>query len=290
MGDLTVHLRGRVVTGQGRGRHFTRLPWARAQFREKLGIDPYPGTLNVRLTTPAMQQQWGGLRQRPAVMIRADEPEACDAHGFHVDVNGALAAAIIWPQVDAYPDDQLELIAAVDLRQGLQLADGDEVRVELVAPAEALRRTVQGYLGTHHGLSLTTYGPHGLWAASVFYVHTDWTLYFLSAPDSRHSRNLAANPQVAATINPDTADWRQIRGIQLEGSATPVNEPGERTQSFQAYRQKYPLVGQPQTPDDLARALGTVQLYRLVPRRVFFVDNSRGLGHREEVDLGAKGG
>ena len=42
-------IRGRLVGGIGLGRHFTRLDWARRQFIDKLGIDPFPGTLNVRV-------------------------------------------------------------------------------------------------------------------------------------------------------------------------------------------------------------------------------------------------
>ncbi|RME49670.1 MAG: DUF120 domain-containing protein, partial [Chloroflexi bacterium] len=42
-----VVLRGRVVTGQGEGARFTQLPWVRAQFVDRLGIDPHPGTLNL---------------------------------------------------------------------------------------------------------------------------------------------------------------------------------------------------------------------------------------------------
>jgi uncharacterized protein YhbP (UPF0306 family) len=280
-----VQVRGVVVTGQGLGRQFTNLPWAREQFVEKLGIDPYPGTLNLRLTDPAMQQQWGEWRCRQAEVIRPGTPDACEAQCFHVDVNGSQAAAIVWPQVDAYPPDQIELIAGVDLRQRFGLSDGSNVTIQAVSPAEALRRTVQGYLTAHNVLSLATYGPDGAWAASVFYVHMGWTFYFLSAPESRHSRNLAANPQVAATINPDYTDWREIRGVQLQGVAARVRSPAERARGFQAYQHKYPFINQQQSPAELARALGKVRLYRLLPSCLLFVDNSRGLGHREAVDL-----
>lgn len=280
-----MQLRGVVVTGQGLGRHFTGLSWAREQFLEKLGIDPYPGTLNVRLTGVDAQQQWAELRRGPSEVIHAGEPESCDASCFHVDLNGSQAAAIVWPQVAAYPDDQIELIAGVGLRHGLGLSDGDEVLIRVASPGEALRRTVQAYLTAYNVLSLATYGPDGPWAASVFYVHQGWTLYFLSASSSRHSVNLAADARVAATINPDYTDWRKIRGVQLEGSAALVTNPVELTRGFKAYQRKYPFISQRQTPSELARALSSVRLYRIVPDRLLFVDNSRGLGHREAVEM-----
>ena len=40
-------LKGRLATGIGMGASFTQLDWASSQFREKVGIEPYPGTVNV---------------------------------------------------------------------------------------------------------------------------------------------------------------------------------------------------------------------------------------------------
>ena len=281
-----MQLRGIVMTGQGQGRHFTGLRWARAQFIEKLGIAPHPGTLNLCLQDAASRQRWAKLRRGPAQLIRAGEPGACDARCFQVDLEGAHAAAIVWPQVSSYPDDQIELIANVSLRQALGLVDGAEVTIEVTPHAEALRRTVQAYLSAHNVLSLATHGADGPWAASVFYVHMGWSLYFLSNSDSRHSLNLADNPRVAATVNPDYTDWQEIRGVQLEGTAAMVTNDDECARGLTAYQCKYSFINQPQAPTELAQALKNVNLYRIVPSRLLFVDNSKGLGHREEVEMG----
>jgi uncharacterized protein YhbP (UPF0306 family) len=281
-------LRGVVVTGKGQGRHFTGLAWARDQFIEKLGIDPQPGTLNLQLVDPAMRQKWIELRRSPGERILAAEADACDARCFHVDINRLQAAAIVWPQVESYPEEQIELIAACALRQKFGLTDGCEVAIQVLPSAEALRRTVQAYLSAHNVLSLATYGVDGPWAASVFYVHREWTFYFLSGIDSRHSRNISAHSRVSATINPDYADWRQICGVQLEGEAALLTNPAEVARCFRAYRRKYPFVDRQQAPAELAQALRSVRLYRLVPERLLFVDNSRGLGHREAVEMGER--
>jgi hypothetical protein len=229
---VDVELRGIVVSGAGKGRHFTGIPWAREQFREKLGIDPYPGTLNLRLTEPSMRQKWIELRRRPCELIRAAEAGACDARCFHVDIDKSQAAAIVWPQLESYPEDQIELIARCPLRQRFGLTDGHAVTVRMLPSAAALRRTVQAYLSAHNVMSLATYGADGPWAASVFYVHREWTFYFLSDIDSRHSRNLGAHARVSATINPDYSDWREIRGVQLAGDAARVTNPGELARGF----------------------------------------------------------
>jgi riboflavin kinase, archaea type len=42
-------LRGKVSSGLGEGRFYTELPEYKRQFIEKLGISPFPGTLNIKV-------------------------------------------------------------------------------------------------------------------------------------------------------------------------------------------------------------------------------------------------
>jgi len=44
-----ITLKGKVFSGGGTGSLFVNLPWAKKQFKEKLGFNPYPGTLNLQL-------------------------------------------------------------------------------------------------------------------------------------------------------------------------------------------------------------------------------------------------
>src|SRR5918994_4141036 len=46
----TMDFEGNVISGMGEGAYYMSLEGYRRQFREKLGYEPYPGTLNVRLT------------------------------------------------------------------------------------------------------------------------------------------------------------------------------------------------------------------------------------------------
>ena len=106
-----------------------------------------------------------------------------------------------------------------------------------------LRQRVQAYLREHHVMTLATSGDEGPWAAAVFYVHEGNALYFLSAPTSRHCRNLAKNPRVSATIQEDTSDWKAIKGIQMEGIASRLSgDQEERIRRL--YGAKFPLVAE----------------------------------------------
>jgi hypothetical protein len=149
----------------------------------------------------------------------------------------------------------------------------------------SLRSRVQAYLGAHHVMTLATAGDEGPWAAAVFYVHHGWALYFLSAAASRHCRNMAQNPRVSATIQEDYTEWRQIKGIQLEGTATRLSGE-EQARARDLYGAKFPLLRDTAgLPAEIAAALASISWYRIAPERAWFVDNSVAFGHRDEIDL-----
>ena len=83
---------------------------------------------------------------------------------------------------------------------------------------EALREQVQRYLSATC-MTLASHGDEGVWAAALFYANDGFAIYFLSSPTSRHCLNLAKNPRVSAAVHENYADWRQIKGVQLEGHA-----------------------------------------------------------------------
>jgi uncharacterized protein YhbP (UPF0306 family) len=149
--------------------------------------------------------------------------------------------------------------------------------------SEALRARVLAYLRTHHVMTLGTQGADGPWAAAVYYANAGFKLYFLSSPASRHCRNLAADPRAAAAIQEDYADWPEIKGVQLEGEVAELRDADEK-HARALYGEKFPVVrGASGAAAALVRALQKVRWYRLTPRRLWFIDNSLGFGHREEI-------
>ena len=123
-----VEITGRLATGVGFGKHFTRLDWARAQFIAKLGIDPYPGTVNV-IVDGADLATWTRLVALPGVRIAnpRNGPHDCDARCYPVTIGGWIEAAIVLPEVAGYAPGQIEVIAAVGVRDALGISDGDAV-------------------------------------------------------------------------------------------------------------------------------------------------------------------
>jgi riboflavin kinase len=138
--DTELTLRGTVTGGMGEGRHYITLSGYAEQFRERLGYEPFPGTLNVNLTEESVRRR-GEMAGIDAVPIDAWESDertygAATCYGVALVADGERYETVhaIVPDRTHHDDDQLELIAPDRLRDALELADGDEVAVE-VEPA-----------------------------------------------------------------------------------------------------------------------------------------------------------
>ena len=124
---------GRIVSGEGRGRHFTRLDWARRQFIDKLGIDPYPGTVNLIVADADSKSVWDRLKDTPGVRISNpnEDIQDCSARCYRVSIGGHVDGAVVFPEVAEYAEDQVEIIAALGVRNALGTSDGDSLTLEI---------------------------------------------------------------------------------------------------------------------------------------------------------------
>ena len=122
---------GALATGLGEATGFTSLDWAREAFRDRLGIDPYPGTVNVIVTSDEQRAAWRLVKSWPGVVLPPPRPDWCNSRCYHARINNRIEAAIVLPEIDSYPEDQIELIAAVGVRTSLNLKDGDTVVIDV---------------------------------------------------------------------------------------------------------------------------------------------------------------
>jgi riboflavin kinase len=128
---------GRVTSGEGTAKGFVSLPGYAEQFREKLGYEPYPGTLNLALDE-------GSVRARPEpgtvdrITIEGWERDGrsfgavhCSPVRLTVRATGIIheTAHTIRPERTGHELDTLEILAPVGLRDRYGLVDGDEVSV-----------------------------------------------------------------------------------------------------------------------------------------------------------------
>jgi hypothetical protein len=154
--------------------------------------------------------------------------------------------------------------------------------------AGELKQQILDYLRSHNTMTLATCAADMPWAATVFYANEDLQLYFFSSPEARHSLNLEVNSRVAVTIQEDYKDWRVIKGIQLEGKVMLVDGIIEKAKAMAVYARKYAEVIKLFTDPSSGifhKAFLKVKFYRVVPEKVFFIDNEQGFGKRQELIL-----
>lgn len=152
------------------------------------------------------------------------------------------------------------------------------------------REAILAYIESHNTLTLATARDGIPWANSLFYASEDFTLYFLSEPGTRHAQYLAANARVAATIYEDYHNWREIKGIQLEGICEGITDPVGSARALLVYGRKFPFVGDLlRAPQELGQALARAKWYRIKPKWVRLIDNTRGFGWKQAIELEGKG-
>ena len=164
-----------------------------------------------------------------------------------------------------------------------------------------LRSRLLDFLRRHDTMTLATTGPGGEpQAAAVFYAADDQlNIYFLSAPSSRHGRNLNRNSRVAATVQADGQPWREIRGLQIEGTARETEGARETARAGGVYGLRFQFMrgildDRDLTPEAgassvLRSALAESRLYVLQPTWIRLIDNTEGFGHKEELTLRPSG-
>ena len=124
-------IRGKVVSGSGKAAFFTRLEWVKVQCLQKLGFEPYPGTLNVDVFTENLAET-EHLRNQKAIELNPADPNFCRARVIEVSVNG-IDAALIIPEknVRIHGNQTLEVLAPVMLKAALGIDDGDTVEIAI---------------------------------------------------------------------------------------------------------------------------------------------------------------
>ena len=134
-----VALEGTVTSGMGEGRHYISLSGYMKQFRERLGYEPFPGTLNVDLDEESVRAR-SAVSSLSGVPIdgwedddRTFGPATCYAATVEYDGAAAEETHIIVPERTHHDETQLEIIAPDRLRDELGVDDDDVVSVRVEA-------------------------------------------------------------------------------------------------------------------------------------------------------------
>lgn len=132
---LSVTMEGVVFTGLGEGAYYISKEHYRRQFVEKLGFDPYPGTLNLKLSTDYDLKTRAELEAYPAIEIEGFKNEDRTfgtVKSYPAKINNKVKGALIFALRSHYDRSVLEIVSPVNLRKHLNLKDGHKLKVEVL--------------------------------------------------------------------------------------------------------------------------------------------------------------
>jgi riboflavin kinase len=122
---------GTLFSGLGEGAYYINQEGYRKQFVAKLGFEPYPGTLNLRVRKED-QEEVRLLEASPFILIegftngnRSFGPAKC----FQGKAADKINCALISPVRTHYEGDVVEIISSEYLRKALRIKDGDTVKM-----------------------------------------------------------------------------------------------------------------------------------------------------------------
>ncbi|WP_091740682.1 pyridoxamine 5'-phosphate oxidase family protein [Phenylobacterium immobile] len=144
-----------------------------------------------------------------------------------------------------------------------------------------IRAQILSLIQEHRIMSIATLRGDG-WpqVTTVGYANDDLALYFLCGLDSQKASNLARDNRVSLTIDHDTPQVMEIKGLSMAGRAEVVTERAEGEKALALLLARYPQQAGPELPlpkpDD-------VRIFRVEPIVISVLDYSKGFGHTELV-------
>lgn len=144
-----------------------------------------------------------------------------------------------------------------------------------------LEQTILSLLAQNRIMTVATLRPDG-WpqATTVGYANDGLTLYFLCGPGSQKAANLTRDERLSLTIDQDTSQVMEIKGLSMAARAEAVTDMEEVEKALRLLMSRYPEqigINMPMpAPSD-------VRIFRVTPVVISVIDYSKGFGHTDLV-------
>ncbi len=129
--ERTITLKGKLISGKEEGQYFLSKEGYRKQFIDKMGIDPYEGTLNIKLDEKSVKK-FKKIRKKSGTIIEGfieGDQKFGLVNSFKAKINGIKAALVI-PEKSDYRKTA-EFISNTKFREKMRLKDGDEIEAKV---------------------------------------------------------------------------------------------------------------------------------------------------------------
>ena len=123
-----MKISGEVTTGLGKASYFLSQDFYTENFIKRCGFKPYPGTLNIIIASDYLDEI-NTIKDDCENII---EPENSFGSVKYIEaiLNDNINGAIVFPAKTEHSENYLEFIAKENLREKLNLKDGDTVSIE----------------------------------------------------------------------------------------------------------------------------------------------------------------
>lgn len=132
--ERTVEVEGTVFDGLGEAAYYVSQEGYKNQFISKLGFEPFPGTLNLRLNSPLDREVRRDLATQKGFHIdgfRDGKRTYGGAECFKALLNGKIQCAVLLIERTSHDDSVIEVIAQQSLRRALHLLKGSKVQIKI---------------------------------------------------------------------------------------------------------------------------------------------------------------
>jgi pyridoxamine 5'-phosphate oxidase-like protein len=117
--------------------------------------------------------------------------------------------------------------------------------------------------GNSYVVLSTAAGDGTPWASPVWFAHAEYReLFWVSAPDARHSRNILARPRIAMVVFDSTVAPSTGQAVYMTATAGRVTGPAEIERGMAVFSAKSVRDGQSEWGSDRVTGSARLRLYR----------------------------
>lgn len=131
-----IDFEGHIITGMGEGAYYMSLDGYKKQFKEKLGYEPYPGTLNIKLNSMLFVDARKEMLKYPSINIEGFSDQSrtfgwVKCYPASINDSKNINSSILILERTHYDDSIIELIAPFSIKEQFSLKNGDYVKLKV---------------------------------------------------------------------------------------------------------------------------------------------------------------
>lgn len=131
-----IDFEGHIITGMGEGAYYMSLNGYKKQFKEKLGYEPYPGTLNIKLNSMLFIEAKKEMLRYPSINIEGFSDQSrtygwVKCYPAYINDSMNINSSILILERTHYDDSIIEIIAPFSIKEQFSLKNGDYIKLKV---------------------------------------------------------------------------------------------------------------------------------------------------------------